>query len=319
MRRPASGPAWLRRIRLTVTAVAVALVATACAGGTGDDGEAAAQAGRTITHAMGSSVVPADPKRVVVLDTQELDAALSLGVVPVGAVSTAVDEKLPAFLQGKAPAEKIENVGTIQSPNLEAIAALKPDLILSSKLRHEDIYPQLSAIAPTVFAERTGDAWKDNLLLFAEALGRKAQAEQQLAAYESRAKAIGERVGAVDTSVGIVRFNPGEIRLYSPRSFIGTVLADAGFARPDIVRNAERTFVKISPEEIGSADADVIFTSVYGPAEDTGRAQATELWGTLAAVRAGKVFEVSDDTWMLAIGLTGANLVLDDIEHLLGS
>ncbi|MFC5995925.1 ABC transporter substrate-binding protein [Pseudonocardia hispaniensis] len=115
-----------------------------------------------------------------------------------------------------------------------------------------------------------------------------------------------------------MRFNPGEIRLYGPRSFIGTVLADAGFARPASVQNAEKTFVTISPEEIGSADAEVIFTTVYGPAEATGKAQATELWDTLTAVRAGKVFEVSDDTWMLAIGLTGANLVLDDIERLLG-
>ncbi|MGH3612248.1 MAG: hypothetical protein ACRDRK_06520 [Pseudonocardia sp.] len=38
---------------------------------------------------------------------------------------------------------------------------------------------------------------------------------------------------------------------------------------------------------------------------------------TLPVVRAGKVYDVSDDAWMLAIGPTGANLVLDDIERLL--
>ncbi|MBO0791975.1 MAG: hypothetical protein J2P36_13650, partial [Ktedonobacteraceae bacterium] len=41
---------------------------------------------RTIKHAMGETKVPASPKRVVVLDTGELDAVISLGIIPVGAV-----------------------------------------------------------------------------------------------------------------------------------------------------------------------------------------------------------------------------------------
>lgn len=306
------------RAVLAAVAAIAALVTGACAGPGGqDDQESTAPAGRVIVHAMGTSTVPADPERVVVLDTQELDVALSLGVVPVGATRTAVDEELPSFLEGKVPAGEIAMVGTNQAPNLEAIAALRPDLILSSKFRHEDIYPQLSAIAPTVFAERTGDAWKGNFLLYADALGRKAAAEQQLAAYEARAAAIGERVGAAGATVSVVRFYPGEIRLYGPRSFIGTVLAEVGFARPEVVRGAEDVFVEISPEQIGLADADVIFTTVYGSPEATGQAAAQQVWGTLAAVQAGKVFPVSDDVWMLAIGPTGANLVLDDIERLL--
>src|SRR3990170_5824907 len=81
---------------------------------------------RTITHAMGTATVSAAPARVVVLDTQELDVALSLGVVPVGAVRTSVDTELPKFLDGKVPNGSIAMVGTIEEPSLEAIAALKP-------------------------------------------------------------------------------------------------------------------------------------------------------------------------------------------------
>lgn len=315
----------MRPHRIVLAVVVAAFLAGACANPGGQSSQGAGTpAGRVIAHAMGTTTVPVDPQRVVVLDTQELDAALSLGVIPVGATRTAVDDELPSFLQGKVSAEGIETsaegietVGTIGAPNLEAIAALQPDLILSSKFRHEDIYRQLAVIAPTVFAERTGDAWRSNFLLYADALGRKPAAEQQLAEYEARAAAIGERFGAADTTVSVVRFHPDEIRLYSPRSFIGTVLADAGFARPEVVRGTERNFVEISPEQIGMVDGDVIFTAVFGPPEATGRADAEQLWGTLPAVQAGRVFEVSDDVWMLAIGPTGANLVLDDIERLL--
>jgi len=38
------------------------------------------------------------------------------------------------------------------------------------------------------------------------------------------------------------------------------------------------------------------------------------LWNNLAAVQAGQVHEVPDDTWMLGIGIGAANIVLDDLE-----
>src|SRR3712207_1306547 len=131
---------------------------------------------RTVTHAMGTTDVPANPQRVVVLDTGELDSALALGVTPVGAVTAFADGEFPAYLSDHVAS--IQKVGTIAEPNLEAIVALNPDLIISSKLRHEDIYPQLSQIAPTVFAERVGVVWKDNFKLHAEALGKTAEAQQ---------------------------------------------------------------------------------------------------------------------------------------------
>ena len=43
----------------------------------------------------------------------------------------------------------VEVVGTELAVNLERLAMLEPDLILGSKKRHEEIYPQLTAIAPT--------------------------------------------------------------------------------------------------------------------------------------------------------------------------
>ncbi|MGH3565652.1 MAG: ABC transporter substrate-binding protein [Pseudonocardia sp.] len=155
----------LHRIARVFVATVAALLVGACTSESDRPDDGGASGSRPITHAMGTTTVPTDPQRVVVLDIQELDVALSLGVIPVGATRTTVAEALPSFLAGKAPAAKIVTVGTIAEPNLEAIAALQPDLILSSKFRHEDIYPQLSAIAPTVFAERTGDAWKVSFLL----------------------------------------------------------------------------------------------------------------------------------------------------------
>ena len=57
-----------------------------------------------------------------------------------------------------------------------------------------------------------------------------------------------------------------------------------------------------------------MFTTTYGPEKDTDKAKTAALWASLGAVKAGKAYEVSDDSWMLAIGPTGADLILADLE-----
>lgn len=304
----------LRRFAVLFAVASMAATVAACGG---DAAPAPVEGGREVTHAMGSTTVPEQPARVVVLDSQELDAALSLGVTPVGATSATADGALPSYLEGKVP-DGIAPVGAMTTPDLEAIAALAPDLILSSKVRHESLYPQLSAIAPTVFAEQTGAAWKDNLRLYATALNKEGEATELLDAYTARAAALGERAGAAERTVSVVRFMTDEIRLYGPRSFVGSVLADAGFARPDNVRDEQEIAVSIGPEQVGSADADVVYATAYGLSGDEPFAQVAPLWATLPAVREGRAHTVDDDAWMLAIGPTGAGMILDDLERTLG-
>lgn len=289
--------------------------ATAEATGTGEasGGDGAT---RTVVHARGTTEVPADAERVVVLDTGELDAVVSLGVVPVGAVTSDVSTSLVDYLGPEL--EGVAPVGTIGEPNLEAVAALDPDLVLSNTVRHEDLYDELSAIAPTVFAADVGDTWKETLRLAAEALGEQPRAEQLLAGYEQRAAEVGDRLAGGDPGsfeVSVVRFLPGQTRAYGQASFVGTVLADAGLARPE-QQQVDETFVEVSPELLSGADGDLLVTTVYGDPADTDVAAVTAgpLWQQLGAVRRGDVLRAPDDTWMLGIGVTAAHLVLDDLE-----
>ncbi|MGV2828126.1 ABC transporter substrate-binding protein [Myxosarcina sp. GI1(2024)] len=59
----------------------------------------------------------------------------------------------------------MESVGHLDSPNLETIAALKPDLILGAKgWDSQNNYKLLSQIAPTVIAEvETSGEWKKKI------------------------------------------------------------------------------------------------------------------------------------------------------------
>src|SRR5690606_19543614 len=165
-------------------------------------------------------------------------------------------------------AESAVAVGSLEEPNLEQIAELEPDLILSAKVRHEKLYEQLSRIAPTVFSETTGALWKENLRLTARTLGKEDLAEQRITAYTERATAIGDsierKLGAMP-EVSIVRF-AGEptIRLYVENSYSGLVLKDVGFVRPaNQPTTTESIIVEVSQENIPDLDAEHIFVATW--------------------------------------------------------
>ena len=269
---------------------------------------------RTVEHALGATEIPEAPGRVVVLDTGELDSVLSLGVTPVGAVTTEVDTGFLSYLDDEATG--VEVVGTIPEPNLEAIAALRPDLILSNKVRHEDLYDQFSQIAPTVFAEEVGAVWKDNLRLAAEALAMEHQANAAIEAYEQSAAALGQSLGNPSaTTVSALRFVEGTIRAYSPQSFIGSVLTDIGLSQLDLPPGEYAAFTEISAEQLEMADADILVYASFGPAEESGELEvvAGPLWPRLTAVQEGRAFAVDGDVYYTGIGLTAASLIVEDL------
>ncbi|WP_420033388.1 ABC transporter substrate-binding protein [Streptomyces sp. cg28] len=337
------------RVAALAATAAAALALTAC--GSGDDGsgrassdngagsKAVAQGGddfskaaeqtakmgttakagefpRTLTHALGKTEIKKKPQRVVVLDVGELDNVVSLGIKPVGYAPTEGDDGIPSYLKKDAGSPK--NVGTINALNMEAIANLHPDLILGSELRAAKLYPQLAKIAPTVFSIRPGFTWKENYLLNASALDEKAKAEANLATYDKNVKQLGADVkkanGGTAPTVTMLRYMPDRIRLYAKASFIGTILDDASIPRPKN-QQIDDLATEISPEKIDSADADWIFTGVYGDAKKTQRASAEDnpLWKKLGAVEKGQAKDVPDETWYLGLGVTAAEEVLKDL------
>jgi iron complex transport system substrate-binding protein len=296
----------------------LSLVLTAC----GSAPETAQQEApfRIVTHAMGETVIPARPARVVALDQSFVDAVLTLETPVIGYTTyRSITEGLPEYLGPLVPtyAGDAVSVGRLEEPSLEQIAALRPDLIVSAKVRHEALYGQLSQIAPTVFSETTGAIWKDNLRLMGQALGKESLAGTRIAEYEERAATIGRQIGeasgGVLPTISIVRF-AGEdtVRLYTEKSYSGVVLQDVGFPRPASQPTTDEIAVDVSQERILDLDAEHIFIATYPDATTDGpKAQfvGNPLWSRLT----GAQHEVSDLTWMSAVGIQGAHAILDDV------
>lgn len=270
---------------------------------------------RTITHAAGTTRLEKKPQRIAVLDSGELDDVIALGLTPV--VIANPNNTPPSYLAEKTAGTA--TAGDTNNLNLEAIAAARPDLILGSKLRADQLYDRLSAIAPTVFSIRPGFPWKENFLLVGAATGEEDAAVRILNDYQHRADEVRSEVAAAPPTISMVRFMPGRIRLYGNLSFIGVILSDVGLPRPQ-TQNFDELATEISAERIDQADGDRIFYSSYGPPEQTAQPAVLDsaLWKGLSAVRADHVRPVDDEVWFLGLGPVGAGKVLDDLQRLLG-
>jgi iron complex transport system substrate-binding protein len=213
----------------------------------------------------------------------------------------------------------IGDTGAISEPNLEVILTLAPDLILGSKQRYEAIYDQLSQIAPTVLTESLRVPWQDNLLVHADAVNRQDEAAQLLADYDAHVADVQALLGdALDTmTISIIRFRPGQVRLYLKSSYIGYILQDVGLARP-ASQNEDVFSSEISLEEVQAVDADYIFITGYAQDDsEQDRFLESQLWQTLGAVQSGHAIDVNDDTWIAGLGVQSAHLVLEDLKAIL--
>lgn len=293
-------------------------------------GEAAAPTAapgvRRIEHALGAADVPARLKRVVVIDSfTTLHTALLLDVPVVGATTFDGAEPFASFLPSEET-EGIASVGYLEL-DLEAIAALEPDLIVGSEQFMAEPYDRLAQIAPAVAIDYIPQVdWKDHERLLGEVLGQRAAVDVRVAAYERRVgelqAALGDRLDELE--VTFLRLVEDEIRVHTRCHFAGAVLHEVGVRRPTAqgTDDPEENILTWSAERIGDLDADVILYAVSGggfdpdaAAQALARYEGNPLWQGLEAVQQGGVHAV-DPTYWLSGGVRAAELILDDLGRL---
>lgn len=312
---------------LLIAALLIALALSACGNGTKEEAEKAAdkekQEGNsyTVEHVMGTTEIPETPKRVVILTNEGTEALLALGVKPIGAVKSWIGD--PWYDHISDQMEGVEVVGDESQVNVEAIAKLKPDLIIGNKMRQEAIYPQLKAIAPTVFAETLRGDWKENFTLYAEAVNKQEDGEKVLGDFDGRINEFREKFAdRLDTEISLVRFMAGDVRIYHKDTFAGVILDQIGFARPESQDVDDFAEKNVSTERIPAMDGDIIFYFTYETGDGEAKVLEDEwlsnpLFKNLEAVKAGNIHKVDDSIWNTAGGVIAANLMLDDLEKMM--
>lgn len=273
----------------------------------------------------GAPNVP-DPQRIVVLAGDELDALCALGLqsrivaaaLPDGATAQ------PSYLGGAV--HGLPGAGSRTAPDLNAIAAAKPDLILGSQALTPQAYTALAAIAPTVFTDSAGASWQDNVRKVGTATGRSDAATALVDQFNDRAKQIGSTIDAAHFQASIVQFTDSVVRVYGSDNFPASVLNDAGVDRPASQRFTDKPYIEVGISDadldripdLSAADGDIVYLSFASQQakERAPKVLESAAWRKLSATRDNRVFIVNNEIWQSGQGLIAAGAILDDLHWL---
>lgn len=279
---------------------------------------------RTITHAAGTTEVPLNATRIVTLQDQNaLLPLLELGVRPVASAGLLAEDGSRTFRRTEGfDTSGIEWIGEYGEPNLEAIAAARPDLIISDEFGGEGFYDELSKIAPTVFIQIFDERpLTEALMQFAEVVGREERAEAFRSAYEARIRALRERLGDDLERTTVSVLSAGEPGVFYQADTGGqaqfTVMRDLDLPRPPLQEDGSDE--EFSLERLPEHDADVLIIDDYSGEDSDPGVEAIEespLFSRLGATRAGQAYTI-DATRSVGAAWARMNVFLDELERIL--
>ncbi|KGI67621.1 iron-siderophore ABC transporter substrate-binding protein [Mycobacterium rufum] len=293
-----------------------------------DDGPAEREVGNATGHAITppipeTTVVPADPQRIVALAGDQLDALCALGLQSriVAAALPEGSQDQPSYL-GTA-VHDLPAAGTRSDPDLDAIRAANPDVILGSVALTPEEFPALTAIAPTVFSGPPGVAWKDNLRAVGAATGRLDAANRLIDDFDRAADKTGADNDAVHFQASVVQFTDTTLRIFGTDNFPATVLADVGVDRPAAQRFTDKPYVEVgitdedlaNSPDFSAAEGDLVYVS-FATAEARERApkvMGSDAWKRLSANRDNRVLAVNNEIWQTGEGIVAARGIMADL------
>lgn len=231
---------------------------------------------RTFEDHNGPVQIPADPQRIVALNDHVLSMPLvELGAPLVGSAGR-VDNKGKTFLRGIKDLlgvdfhnSDIEYIGNYWEPDIEAIAALKPDLIIAGEFHEAKLVEQMRKIAPTLIVN-TELPLLDFMRQIADAAGVLDEYNKRLARYQARiaeARAIIPDAG--DITIPIVLSFDGKVLGWKTYGALTQVMGDVGFARPEATQTLSEEYAEFSAESLPELDGDFIIDTYRVSVGDT--------------------------------------------------
>jgi len=256
----------------------------------------------TITDSLGRSVtIPARPQRIVAMSPSVVETLFALGVTPVGRPETATYPP---------EAKEVEAFGTSYQPNLERIAAMKPDLIIADATIQAQLVPSLEELgAPVVAIDFSGvDRVIDSLRTIGALVGVPEKGEELAKQIEDRIADITRNLPAERPKVvAIIAAGPEQYFAAKPSSYIGTIIAALG--AENIVSEDEPVgrvagYTNLSQERLVQANPDVIiFTNpVPGAPPLSQTLRNNPAWANLKAFQDGRVFDADPVVYVQSAG-----------------
>lgn len=305
----------LRRTFVLATALAT-LGLTACGSQEATPaGESAQKV--SVTTTKGVVEVTKNPGKVVVMDYSVLDSMKALGLSD--KVVGAPTSTLPSFL---SDFKDVTNVGTMQEPDLEKLAELKPDAIIIGG-RTAPKYDELTKVAPTLDLTFDGARFDESQKANATALGtlfdKQSEVDAKLAAIEEAEAET--KAAAAKAGTGLVLLTSGgKISAFGPGSRFGLVHDVLGVTPAAKDLKADKHGQAVSNEFIATTNPDRLFVVDRDAAIGEKGSSAQEvldnaLVNKTNAARNQKITYLDGARWyLLGWGLDNSLQMIDEVK-----
>lgn len=265
----------------------------------------------SVPTARGEVAVPATPSRVAVFDVAAIDTLLALGVTPAGIPSRLYVDYLAGL--------EATPVGTLFEPDLEALAALGPDLIIvggRSAPQAEALAPIAPVIDMTIATDIPAEG-RARIEAYGTLFGRQAEAAVLAAAYDARLAEAQEAVAGQGRAL-IVQTNGPKISAYGKGSRFGWLHSTLGLPEAHEQLDPATHGDAVSFEFIAEADPDWLIVIDRGAAiGEAGSAASTLDNPLVAGTKAGKagriVYLSAAPVYIAGGGYTAMTRTLDEI------
>lgn len=204
-----------------------------------------------IATATGEITLPAAPETTAVLDIAAIDTLAALGVTPQG-----IPDKLYVpYLADLA--QQAQVVGTLFEPNMEALAALAPDLIIAGGRSSTQVEP-LSQVAPTIdmtIWEDVVGQGRDRIAAYGSLFGKAEKAAELTSALDAKMAEVAAAASGASNAL-IVLTNGPKVSAYGKGSRFGWIHTAIGLPEAYENLNPEIHGDSISFEFIAEVNPD---------------------------------------------------------------
>lgn len=227
---------------------------------------------------------PATPKRIVALapSCAEIAAALGLGDAIVGVTK---------YTDWPARTKNLPQVGSYVNINVEAVMALKPDLILATDDGNPPATLQrLERLGLRVVTLRLRDfsSIQQSILSLGTMVGRAAEGRRAVAEMRRVATCVSRRTRTTARPRVLFAYQLGPIVSAGRGTFTNELLAMAG--ADSITKDVAQAYPRMTIESIVARAPEVIVVSSMNPDADAEQSKAwLAKWPPMPAVRNGRV------------------------------
>ena len=198
--------------------------------------------------------------------------------------------------------DKVTQVGTAMSPDLEILKSLSPDYVLSPNSLQSDLQPKYSSAGlNSVFLNlKSVEGMYASIEGLGEKFARQEQARALVDEYEAFMKEYRSKNEGKDSPRVLVLMGlPGSYIVATDNSYVGSLVKLAGGT--NVYGDGEgREFLTANTEDMKTKDPDIIVRAAHALPEDVvdmfdKEFAENDIWKHFRAVSEGKVYDLSYD------------------------